>query len=132
MSRNLKTRQTLVTLALGALFITSCLHKSTANIDKERAFTIQQLYSIGELPPTNEADRFVITGTIDEVDLTGSFVVNTIDGDNVALTFRPEQMQELERKTFNAYLLKGNMVKCIGTKLDLGVYALLAAKITEK
>ena len=125
-------KQTLLILLLAAVVATSCLQKSTDSKPRERSFSIQYLYSTGELPPTNEADRFVITGTIDETDLEGSFVVNTLDGDKVVLTFHPEQMKASERKDFNAYLLKGNKVKCVGTKLDPGVYGLLAAKITEQ
>ncbi|MGY3215296.1 hypothetical protein [Mucilaginibacter sp. HD30] len=125
-------KQTLSILLLAAVLATSCLQKTTDSKPKEQSFNIKELYATGDLPPTNEADRFVITGTIDETDLGGSFVVNTVDGDRVALTFKPEQMQVTDRKTFNAYLLKGNKVKCVGTKLDPGVYALLAAKITEQ
>ena len=133
MSQNLKAKQTLVTLLLCVLFLSSCMQKSTRTKNKHHTYTTQQLYSTGELPPTNEADRFVINGTIDDPDaIGGSFVVNTIDGDMVALMFRPKQMHATDRASFNSYLLKGNKVKCVGTKLDPGVYALLAAKITEQ
>ena len=130
MSYNILLKHVLF-MMLSIVLIASC----TTNADrkpKERSFSIKQLYSTGELPPTDEADRFIITGTIDEIDLGGSFVVNTLDGDKVAMTFHPEQMQASELASFNSYLLKGNKVKCVGTKIDPGVYALLAAKITQQ
>jgi hypothetical protein len=48
---------------------------STSNHSDVHIFTITQLYSTDTVPPTDEAKRFVITGTIDKTDTDGgSFV----------------------------------------------------------
>lgn len=93
-------------------------------------FSIEQLYPTGDLPPTDEANRFVITGKIDKVRFNeGVFGVITIDGDKVAMMFNPDDMEQSELKRFSSVLVYGNKIKCVGTNAGESLYGLLAAKI---
>lgn len=96
-------------------------------------FSIDQLYPTGQMPPTSESERFVITGTIDKIKFNdGVFSLITVDGDKVVMMFDPDHMEQSELQRFSSALVYGNKIKCVGTNSGESIYALLAAKITTQ
>ena len=132
MSHNPTIKQTLTALFIGMFLTISCKQKSVHSDSetKEQTFSITQLYPSEQPPLSNEADRLIITGTIAETDFNGGvFVVRTVDG-NVGLKFDPKRMETSERESLKRVLTFGNQIKCVGTKIDMALFTLLAAKIT--
>ncbi len=125
-------KRTSILLLLSLLILTSCLKKSTNNETKEQAFSLSELYPTKPPSSAKEAGRFTFTGNIAETDFSGGlFVVRTVDG-NVGLKFDPKQMQSAERERLKRALIFGNQIECVGTKIDMALFNLLAAKVTEQ
>jgi len=94
-------------------------------------FSIDDLYTTKETPSTLEQNRFVINGTIGDVDFdNGVFQVVTTDSGQVTVQFYPSKASSNTALLLLQTLKSGNTIRCVGEQVNATTYDLLAAKIT--